>query len=62
MNKWKFNFQLNGISIAILLSVTVSIAADTIGTLSLMFLLNFDLRETSEGIILEYEGTRSTSS
>ena len=41
------------IAIAILLSVTVSIAADTIGTLRLMFLLNFDLRETSEGIILE---------
>ena len=50
------------IAIAILLSVTVSIAADTIGTLRLMFLLNFDLRETSEGMILEYEGTRRTSS
>ena len=37
------------IAIAILLSVTVSIAAEEIGTLRSIFLLNFELIETSFG-------------
>jgi hypothetical protein len=50
------------IAIAILLSVTVSIAAEIIGILRGMFLLNLDLIETSLGKVSEYAGTNSTSS
>ena len=50
------------IAIAILLSVTVSIAAETIGIFRSIFLLNFVFKETSEGRTSEYAGTSSTSS
>jgi hypothetical protein len=49
-------------AIAIELWVTVSIAADTMGTLSVIFLENFDLILTSRGSILEKLGTNNTSS
>ena len=50
------------IAIAILLSVTVSIAAETIGIFNGMFFENFDLIITSLGKTLEYPGTNNTSS
>ena len=50
------------IAIAILLSVTVSIAADIMGMLSGMFLENLDFILTSLGKIFENPGTNSTSS
>ena len=50
------------IAIAILLSVTVSIAAETIGTFNWRFLENLECNETSEGKTSEYAGTRRTSS
>ena len=48
--------------IAIFDSVTVSIAADKIGILRLILLVNFVVKSTSSGSILENCGTRSTSS
>ena len=49
-------------AIAILLSVTVSIAAELIGTFKDIFLVNFDLILTSLGKISEYAGINRTSS
>ena len=49
-------------AIAILLSVTVSIAAETIGMFNDMFLENLEFILTSEGNIVEYPGTNRTSS
>ena len=50
------------IAIAILLSVTVSIADDKSGILSFNVSVNFILVSTSEGNISEYLGTKVTSS
>ena len=50
------------IAIAILLSVTVSMAADTTGTFKLRFLENFESNSTSDGSTSEYDGTSKTSS
>ena len=50
------------IAIAILLSVTVSMAAEIIGILIEMFFENFVLIDTSLGRILEKFGTSRTSS
>ncbi len=51
------------IAIAILLSVTVSMAAETIGMCSSIFLVKSVLVETSRlDLMSEYRGTRSTSS
>ena len=50
------------IAIAMLLSVTVSIAAETIGMLSEMFLEKREITETSLGRTSEYLGTNRTSS
>jgi hypothetical protein len=47
---------------AILLSVTVSIAAETMGTFRVMFLEKRDVMDTSRGSISEKEGTNNTSS
>ena len=49
-------------AIAILDSVTVSIAAEQKGKFKLMFLVNFDLRETSFGRTSECIGNTNTSS
>ena len=50
------------IAVAILLSVTVSMAEDKRGILSLRFLVSLMLVSTSTGNISEYFGTRVTSS
>ena len=50
------------IEIAILVSVTVSIAAETIGIFRLIFFENFELILTSRGSMSEYDGTNNTSS
>ena len=50
------------IAIAILLSVTVSIAAETIGIFKFIFFENLDLMSTSFGSCSEYDGTNNTSS
>ena len=49
-------------AIAILLSVTVSIAAETIGTFIFKFLEKFDERSTFAGRTSENAGTSKTSS
>ena len=49
-------------AIAILLSVTVSIAEDKMGILSFKNLVNLILVSTSDGNISEYLGTKVTSS
>ena len=49
-------------AIAILLSVTVSIAEDKRGILNFKLLVNLMLVSTSEGSISEYFGTSVTSS
>ena len=43
-------------------SVTVSIAADRIGVLSVMFLVSWVFKLTSFGMVVECAGTNSTSS
>ena len=50
------------IAIAILLSVTVSIAAEDMGTLSFMFFVKLETIETSLGRTFEYDGIKRTSS
>ena len=50
------------IAMAILLSVTVSIAAETIGIFNEIFLENLEFIFTSRGKTLEYPGTSRTSS
>ncbi len=49
-------------AIAILLSVTVSIAAETTGMFKLMFLENLVVKSTWFGRHSEYDGTNNTSS
>ena len=50
------------IAIAISASVTVSIAAESSGTLRLIFLVSRDTSDTSRGMTDERAGTSSTSS